>query len=185
MVAAANSFDPPIEFDALAIATYVSNTADVTTPTTAASVPTPSGSGGSLPSGTYNIYYTWVDGISGIETSVGTSKATFTNTSGAVPVVTIPSLPAWGAASRQHLSDGRRRRRRNRNALRDRRDRNDIQFVQRRKLDQRNNNAGISGLAAYLQPDAVVYVRLGGAGHALADVNHVRSSQPVVPCRSD
>ena len=99
MVSWANSFEPPIEFDAIAFADYVDAIHDTTTPTTAASVPTPTGSGGGLPAGTYYVYYTWVDGVSGVETSVGSSQATFTNPAGAIPVVTIPSLPAWGAAA--------------------------------------------------------------------------------------
>ena len=53
MVALANSYNPPIAFDALALTGYVGNVSDVTTPTVAASVPTPTGSGGNLPAGAY------------------------------------------------------------------------------------------------------------------------------------
>ena len=91
-----------IKMDAVCVADYIDITSDSTSPTAAATVNVTGGgsTGGTLPAGTYYVYYTWVDGVTGIETDIGTSlSAQFTVASGNIPIVTIPSFPLWGAGT--------------------------------------------------------------------------------------
>jgi hypothetical protein len=88
-----------IKVDAICIADYNDVGNESTSPTVAASVAVSSASG-TLSTGAYYVAYTWVDGVSGIETDVGASAASFTiASSGQVATVTLPSFPSWGTVT--------------------------------------------------------------------------------------
>jgi hypothetical protein len=89
----------PIQMDALLIANYaVPNYIGWQVPTVHMTV-SPSGGGsssGNLAAGTYYAAYSWVDALSGLETTVGSSEsAQFTVVSGHIPQVTLtaPAAP--------------------------------------------------------------------------------------------
>jgi Bacterial Ig-like domain len=93
-----------IQVDAVCVANYYDIFSDSTSPTVAATVVAGSASTGTLPAGNYYAYYTWVDGLSHIESDVGTSQSaqfTVTGASGSanIPVVTIPAFPSWGVGT--------------------------------------------------------------------------------------
>ena len=99
MVTWVNSQGGRVKMDAVCVAPYIDIASDSRSPIAAASV-TVGGSGGSLSAGTYYVYYTWVDALSGIESDVGASRASFTiASSGQVPKVTLPSFPSWGTGT--------------------------------------------------------------------------------------
>ncbi len=108
-----------IEIDAIAVAPYQDTVADVTSPTTAASVASSSGSTG-LSAGTYYGYYTWVDAVSGIETSVGASQCSFTVSSGNTYTMTIPAFPTWGSVTANIYLTPANGARRNRDSIHNR-----------------------------------------------------------------
>ena len=61
--------------------------------------------GGSLSPGTYIVAYTWLDTLTGRETTVGTSASLpFTVAAGNIPTVTLPALPAWAASMNLYLT---------------------------------------------------------------------------------
>ena len=108
MIGWANQQSPIPVIDAVAVAPYPDCVSEAVSPSYAATV-TVSGTGGNLPAGTYYVYYTWVDALSGVESTVGSSQASFTQTSGAIPVVTISFKmknssnqaynPSWGPST--------------------------------------------------------------------------------------
>jgi hypothetical protein len=88
--------------DCVCAAPYYNNETDVTDPTTQLKVsPTGGGTtGGSLPAGNYYVYNTFVDPVTNMETTVGSSQsAVFTIGAGNVPQITNLAIPAWGSAT--------------------------------------------------------------------------------------
>ena len=76
--------------DAVCVAPYqgIGNSSSLGNPPTAATVSVATATTGLSP-GTYHVSYTWVDNVSGIETTSGSSEGTFTLSSGQAPTVTV------------------------------------------------------------------------------------------------
>jgi len=98
----------PIQVDAVCVAPYYDCWSETwPNPTVAAAVNVTGGgsSGGLLAAGTYYVAYSWIDSASGCETAVGSSQSTqFTVSSGDIPQVTIPALPAWALSASIYLT---------------------------------------------------------------------------------
>ncbi len=119
VVAFANSYNAtspatPIQIDAIAVAPYMNVPMDQRAdPTIAATVnPTAGGTtGGLLAAGTYYLKYTWVDSLTKLESSAGSSQsAQFTVAAGDIPVATISlpnatsGVPQWASAVNVYLT---------------------------------------------------------------------------------
>lgn len=104
IVGACNAYS--VQMDCLAVAPYIDVPSETTSPTTALTCNVTGGAstGGNLPAGTYNAYYTYIEAASGIESNVGSSAVQFTSSSGNIPELTLPTYPVWAASANIYLT---------------------------------------------------------------------------------
>ena len=97
----------PIQLDRLLIAPYLDMPTSVWPSPTVAGTVNPTGggtTGGSLTAGNYYLTYTWIDNLSGQETTAGPQTAVFAVAAGDIPSVTLPALPSWAASANIYLT---------------------------------------------------------------------------------